>query len=199
MKKNAFLIVVIPLIFAGKAIMTEADHDVNDGHAFVDDPMYVGATRCRTCHRNEEQGEQFVKWEEGPHAGAYASLASDKAKEVASAAGVDNPQEAGECLICHITAYGVDAALLDSRYDIAEGVTCESCHGPGSEYRKKSTMEGIMRGEIDKASVGLIEPTEEVCVACHNEDSPTFQGFNFEEKVQEISHPIPDARKAEYQ
>jgi len=199
MKKIAFLILLVPLIFAGKAITKEVVPDAHDAHAYVDEAQYVGATRCRTCHRKEEQGEQYPKWEEGPHAGAYASLASDKGKEVAAAAGIDNPQEAGECLKCHITAYGVDESLLDSRYDIEEGVSCEACHGAGSEYRKKSTMEEITRGEIEGASVGLIEPNEEVCIGCHNDESPTFEGFNFEEKIQEINHPIPDARKAEYQ
>ena len=33
--------------------------------------------------------------------------------------------------------------------------------------------------------------TEATCIACHNEESPTFKSFNFEEKAAEVAHPRP--------
>ena len=84
-------------------------------------------------------------------------------------------------------------------FDDLMNVGCESCHGAGGNYYKKSTMKSITSGEIDGATVGLVKPTEETCVSCHNEESPTFKGFDFTEYSEKISHPIPDAKKAEYQ
>jgi hypothetical protein len=36
-------------------------------------------------------------------------------------------------------------------------------------------------------------PTAETCHGCHNEESPTFKDFNFEERVAQIAHPYPES------
>ncbi len=164
----------------------------------LEDAEFIGAAKCKTCHKKAEAGEQYPKWEASAHAGAYATLATDKAKEIAAAKGIENPQTADECLACHVTAHGVAAELLGPKYSVEEGVSCESCHGAGGNYYKKKTMASITSGEIEGASVGLVAPTEETCVACHNDKSPTFKGFDFAEYSEKIAHPIPDAKKAEY-
>ncbi|NNE33637.1 MAG: cytochrome C554 [Rhodothermales bacterium] len=164
----------------------------------LDDAEFIGAAKCKTCHKKAEDGEQHPLWEASAHAGAWATLGTDKAKEVAAAAGIENPQTADECLACHITAHGVAPELLGTKYSVEEGVSCESCHGAGGNYYKKKTMASITSGEIDGATVGLVAPTEETCVACHNDKSPTFAGFDFAEYSEKIAHPIPDAKKAEY-
>lgn len=162
-----------------------------DGVVVQEQYEFIGATRCRMCHRTEEQGQQYDKWLEGPHSKAYAALASDEAKKIAEEKGIGNPQEADECLKCHVTGHGVAAEFLGSKYSIEEGVSCESCHGAGGEYNKKSTMEGITAGDIEPSSVGLVIPTEETCKGCHNEESPTFKGFDFAEASAKIAHPKP--------
>ena len=192
MRKIAILLSAIALVaFLGASF---ASYDAAAGEKHT----YIGATKCRTCHKKPEVGEQFVLWEKSKHAQAYAALASDKAKEIAAAKGIDNAQEADECLKCHVTGHGAAAELLGTKYDKTEGVTCESCHGAGGDYYKKKTMVAIMSGEIEGASLGLTIPDEKNCVTCHNEESPTFEGFKFEEMVKKIAHPIPDAKKAEY-
>lgn len=193
MNKTLFsFIALVPLVFAGTILTIEAPPPGEDHpYTFIEDREFRGVDGCKTCHRKPEQGEQFRIWEESPHSKAYDVLAGDEAKAIAAERGIDTPQESGECLKCHVTAYGVDESLLGSKYKITDGVGCESCHGAGGDYYKKSTMEGISAGEIDPASVGLIHPTEEVCVTCHNDESPTFEGFNFEEAKEKIAHPVP--------
>ena len=68
---------------------------------------------------------------------------------------------------------------------VEEGVSCESCHGPGSKYFPNA----IMKNSEKSMEKGLILPIEEVCTMCHNEESPHFKGFNFEEYVKKIAHP----------
>jgi hypothetical protein len=159
---------------------------------------YIGATKCKMCHNRPDGGEQYAIWEKSAHAKAYTVLASDEAKKLGKAKGIDNPQEAAACLKCHVTGYGAPADLLGSKYDKTEGVTCEACHGAGGDYYKKKTMVGVFTGEIDPASVGLVMPDEKTCVKCHNEESPTFKSFDYKEMVKKIAHPIPGAKKAEY-
>ena len=174
--------------------MVRQGPQATDGHAWlVQDYEFIGATRCRTCHRKEEDGAQYDKWAAGPHAGAYNTLATDEAKAIAAEKGIDNPQEAEACMKCHATGFGVAAELQGSKFDITEGVTCEACHGAGGEYYKKATMEGIAAGDIDGATVGYVVPTEATCTSCHNEESPTYKAFNYDEYFAKIAHPVPSA------
>jgi hypothetical protein len=159
---------------------------------------YIGTEKCKLCHKTEAQGKQYVLWSESKHAKAYATLAGEEAKAVAKKLGIDDPQKSDKCLKCHVTAFGVAAEFLGPKYTLEEGVGCEACHGPGGDYNKKATMEGITRGEIAAASVGLVIPDEKLCVGCHNQESPTFKAFKYDEMAKKIAHPLPAERKALY-
>lgn len=152
---------------------------------------FVGSDKCKPCHMSPKKGAQYKSWAESRHAKAYETLASDKAKEIAGKKGIANAQEAGECVKCHIDGHGVDAAFLGEKYNKAQGVGCESCHGAGGDYWTKEVMTDITGGKVDRATVGLIKPDEAVCKKCHNEESPTFVAFNFEEMSKKIAHPMP--------
>ena len=59
---------------------------------------------------------------------------------------------------------------------------------------KKSVKKQVASGEIEGASVGLLEVTEDTCTQCHTpEGNPFYEEFVFEERVKEIAHPIPEA------
>ncbi len=197
-KLNSILFLLLPVILVGLIVTSDSVQpaETESRSVLVDSTEYVGAAKCKTCHRKPETGEQYPIWENSAHSKAYETLASDEAKVIAVEKGIDNPQTAAQCLECHVTAYDADASLLGTKYSIEDGVGCESCHGPGGEYYKKKTMESITKGEIDGASVGLLVPDEATCTSCHNERSPNFDGFDFEARKAEIAHPIPDERKA---
>jgi hypothetical protein len=103
---------------------------------------YVGAQKCQICHKSESQGRQFPIWEASRHSKSPEALTSPKAAEVAKAMGVDNPADDPRCLKCH-------APLAAQAPDLKScGVSCEVCHGPGSEYKKAQCDEGQSpRGE----------------------------------------------------
>jgi len=157
-----------------------------------DQRIFQGVAKCKMCHRKPASGDQFGVWEKSAHAKAYQTLASDEAKEIGAKKGIDDPQTSEACLKCHVTGAGVAAEFLGPKYDIADGVGCESCHGAGEDYYKKKTMELVYKGELDADSVGLVMPTAETCVGCHNAESPTFKSFDFDEMVKKIAHPIPE-------
>ena len=147
---------------------------------------YIGASKCKMCHNKPAKGEQFNKWMEGPHAKAMKTLSSEQSMEIAKAKGIADPTTDAGCLKCHSTVGHIDAKLVAS-IKIDEGVSCESCHGPGSMYKGVS----VMKNRELSMKKGLILPTEEVCVTCHNEESPTYKPFNYEEKVALMAHPDP--------
>lgn len=131
--------------------------------ATADAPAYVGAAKCKDCHRTEKQGKQHPIWEAGLHSRAFANLKTDKSKPYAEAAGVTGPvEQAPACLKCH-------APLFDKSPDLAaEGVSCEACHGAGSLYRKLNIMmnrdKSVQNGLVVYADQAAIKAQ---CLTCH--------------------------------
>jgi len=152
---------------------------------------YVGYKKCKPCHLGSKIGAQSKIWEAGSHANAYAELASEQSLELAKKLQMkEEPQKSAECLSCHVTAYGV-ADSLKMDVTLEEGVSCEACHGPGSDYYPMKVMKALRAGTQDPKEVGLWDPNEELCVTCHNKKSPTYKPFTFAKAVQAIAHPYP--------
>lgn len=154
---------------------------------------FVGVKSCVMCHKTEKQGEQQKIWEASKHANAYKTLQTAKADEIAKTAGLSKKAaESEECLVCHATGYNVDAKLLDKKFNVEDGVQCETCHGAGSEYKSMKTMKdhaaAVAAGLKDFKSEDDIKA---FCVTCHNEKSPTYKGFDFAEKWAKIKHTVP--------
>ena len=148
---------------------------------------YVGAESCKICH-GAKTGDQWQKWLDGPHSKAFETLKSEASAAIVTEKGLSgNAWELDECLQCHVTAHGVDEAELGKKYAVTEGVGCEACHGPGSEYKSMKAM----KSHEAAVAAGLVEQSAEVCTRCHNPESPTFQGFDYEEYVAKIAHPVP--------
>ncbi|MCK4879627.1 MAG: cytochrome c family protein [Bacteroidales bacterium] len=150
---------------------------------------YIGASKCKMCHLKPAKGEQYNVWLKGPHAGAMKTLANEESKKIAAEMGIADPTTDPACIKCHSTVGSVDAKLIASA-KMAEGVSCESCHGAGSMYKGAS----IMKNRDLAMQKGLVDPTEELCKTCHNEESPTYKPFNYAEKAALIAHPDPSKK-----
>ncbi len=144
------------------------------------DPTYVGAGKCKMCHKGEKNGNIYESWLDSKHAKSLETLVAK------------GEQNNAECLACHVTGYGTPSGFgADTTMHGAEAlgsVSCEACHGAGSNYKSKKTMES----HEASLAAGLVVPNEATCKKCHNEKSPTFKGFNFEEAWGKIKHAVPD-------
>lgn len=157
------LLIASFLLFLGGNYLTAQDYE------------YIGAAKCKMCHNKPAGGAQYKQWAETKHATAMESLKGDE---------VNDPK----CLKCHSTVGHVEEDLIAS-LTVKEGVSCESCHGPGSGYKSKT----VMQSREKSIAKGLIIPDEKLCKQCHNEESPHFKGFNYEEYLKKIAHPVPVA------
>lgn len=149
------------LLFLGGNYLTAQDYE------------YIGAAKCKMCHNKPAVGAQYKQWAESKHAKAMESLEGDEKNDP-------------KCLKCHSTAGSVDESLI-ATLKVSEGVSCETCHGPGSGYKSKT----VMQNQEKAIARGLIIPSEQLCLECHNEESPHYKGFNYDEYVKKIDHPIP--------
>jgi len=129
-------------------------------------------------------GYQFSRWRLGPHARAYAVLATPRADEIARGLSVEgDPREAPPCLACHTTGPVPEDQGFAPSYSLADGVGCETCHGAGSEY----LPEAIMRDPRAAYGAGLVREPRETCAPCHEHGHG--KPFDLEQGLKQISHP----------
>lgn len=152
----------------------------------------VGAKKCKSCHK--KIGDPYKIWLDSGHAKAFDELASPEAKKIAADKGLGDPQKEEACLKCHVTRVflGNPGVSATGKYEDSEGVGCEACHGPGSDYKKKKIM---MDHDAAVANGLMREKTVEHCTKCHNEESPTFKPFDLDKRWEEIKHPIVARKK----
>jgi YVTN family beta-propeller protein len=157
-------------------------------------PVYVGAKVCATCHRGNGMGYQQCCWLLSKHARAYASLAQPEAIQIARLSGIPQaPQESAMCLGCHATGAQAEDWEKDDTFHLEDGVQCEKCHGPGSEYMD----EDVMLDPQAARSAGLKMPAKEDCLACHEVKGShvavhRLPKLDMEKAWQEIAHPTPE-------
>ncbi len=151
---------------------------------------YIGVEPCVMCHKTEKQGKQFDIWKNSAHAKAYQTLLTKEADEIAKEKGFETPAAKTEaCLKCHASGYDVDASLIGKKFKIEDGVQCETCHGPGSDYKDMKIMKS--REESIKNGLIVYEDYKDLCIKCHNPESPTYREIDFEEAWEKIKHPVP--------
>lgn len=155
---------------------------------------YVGVMGCAACHNGPKFNFQFSQWRRSKHAQAYAELATARGMEIAKEAGVIiDPQKSEQCLACHATAAAVDPANREASFELADGVQCESCHGPGADY----SAEAVMLDKAAAVSEGLLAVGPQTCAPCH--ENAHGKPFDYETAVKAIAHPSkpPQAAAAE--
>ena len=142
---------------------------------------YTGVATCAgsTCHgRAEGNGEvvrqdEIATWQEpsarsGAHSRALAVLGSLRGRQIAATLGMGDPTGEPACLGCHATF--APAAERGPRFQLGEGVGCESCHGPaGGWIATHYTTLGTHRANVAAGMTPLDSPQVRagVCLDCH--------------------------------
>ncbi len=155
------------------------------------EPAYVGPKKCKKCH-----SKQYKSWEASRMAHAFELLKPGERAEQKEAAGLDPDKDYSadsECLGCHVVGYKKPGGYGSGgdKDETLVGVGCEMCHGPGGDFLRDDRHSAKNREfkSADLVQFGFIsKPSEEQCVKCHNEKSPFFKEFNFEERKDQGTH-----------
>lgn len=142
---------------------------------------YLGVASCAgsTCHgRNEGDGKvvrqdelgilQDISSPAGAHSRAYAALTSARGQRITAALGLGPAQEAGACLGCHAT--NAPPALRGPRYRVSDGIGCETCHGPASDWISAHyAMPATHATNLAAGMIALERPQvrARICLDCH--------------------------------
>jgi cytochrome c554/c'-like protein len=140
----------------------------------------VGVVNCASslCHGSASPWKdssilqnEYITWSRvDKHATrAYASLFNDRSKRIAQNLGLKEPaHQAKLCLDCH--AHNPPPAQRGERFKVADGVSCEACHGPAGNWIKSHVAPTATHA--DNVAHGLYPANEPVaqarlCLACH--------------------------------
>ena len=137
---------------------------------------FVGFKRCGGCHIDEKDS-----WVDSSHAKAFDLLKAGTRVDAKKKAGLDPDKsytDDKDCLPCHVTGYkergGYKKGMKKKDEPYVKGVTCETCHGKGSLYRKnhkeagnrfKKEKKSTLRKVLVKAGQNF--DYEEACAVCH--------------------------------
>jgi hypothetical protein len=143
--------------------------------------VYEGVASCAgsTCHgRNEGDGkvvrqDELLHWQEpsskgGAHSRAYTVLASPRSQRIAATLGLGDAAAAPACLGCHATT--PPAGQRGGRFQLADGVGCESCHGASSAWISTHyAVPATRASNIAQGMIPLDDPRTRasVCLDCH--------------------------------
>jgi hypothetical protein len=94
---------------------------------------------------------------------------------------LERPTKDSRCLLCHATGRQDDNALFTDSYRAEEGIGCEACHGPGSEY---AASEHMASREAYLERGGRV-PDAATCRGCHRRGV-----FDFSAMWAIAGHPV---------
>ena len=138
--------------------------------------QYLGPNECLNCHDHAAEKEWYEKKEipevqrifpdksaNAGHINSLNQLETAKSDEFAKAIGLKDKYDLnGACVTCHATVY---------RGDANAGVSCESCHGPGSGYLKPHQTKDSYDLSVAQYGmtklIGNMQGWTQQCTNCH--------------------------------
>lgn len=169
------------LAIAGVALAVGVPNSESVSAQAVSSDRYTGVASCAgsTCHgRAEGNGEvvrqdEIASWQEpssagGAHSRALAIIKTARGRKITDALGLKAPGSEPACLGCHSTFVAV--ADRGPRFQVSDGIGCESCHGPAQRWLASHyTKDGSHSANVGNGLIPLENPQTRagVCLDCH--------------------------------
>lgn len=135
-----------------------------------------GGCAAASCHgsiqpRNTTrvlQNEYTVWIGQDKHANSFNVLSNPVSSRMGRILGIGPPNQAAKCLVCH--ALYVPAERRAQSFELGDGVSCESCHGPASGWLGPHTIKDWPHEK--SVQLGMYDLREyqhrtERCLTCH--------------------------------
>jgi hypothetical protein len=168
-----FLLKIWVLVLVTAALAAAAPQ-----RAAVVSGRYVGPGGCAasSCHGSVQpktvtrifQNEYSIWIAQDKHARAFSVLSNPVSLRIGKILNIGRPDQAARCLLCH--ALYVPVEQRAQIFELDDGVSCESCHGPASGWLGPHTQ----RDWPHDKSVGLgmydtrnLSQRSEKCLTCH--------------------------------
>lgn len=142
--------------------------------------------RCSECEKSVLQNEYTTWAEKDKHAKAFDALTNPVGLRMGRILGLPHPETADKCLVCH--AVDVPTKQQGQTFDHTDGVSCEGCHGPASNWlgwhttREWNYAKSVECGMYDTRD--LVKRSDK-CLSCHLGDAQRF----VDHKMIAAGHP----------
>ena len=164
---------------------------------------HVGVASCSgsTCHGRSEGNGKIVRQDElmiwqdesspaGAHSRAWRVLQLPRSKAIAQRLGIGEATSAPMCLGCHATPTAQNGGGRGARFQLSDGVGCESCHGPASGWLASHYAVGANHAQnVARGLVPLENPRARAgqCLDCHFGSADQGQFVNH--RIMAAGHP----------
>ncbi len=155
---------------------------------------FTGSPTCATamCHGGAgELRHQTSIWQKQDiHSRTYNTLVNARSAQIAAALKLPDAAASSRCTTCHAPFHDVPkTAFLNDITKAAEGVSCESCHGPAEPWIRAHTRPDF--SHRDRVLLGLRELNHlyvraNSCVACHQAVDPALLAAGHPELLFEL-------------
>jgi Cytochrome c554 and c-prime len=165
-------------VFSLGAFFVACANPIRAANPAADNSKYTGPGSCSStsCHGSVKprtdnrifQNEYSIWAVKDKHGKAYDALTSPVGERMAKILGLGKSEQSAKCLACH--ALDVPAEARAKTFELNEGVSCESCHGPASAWLGPHTTrtwtheQSVAAGMYDTRN--LVRRTEK-CLTCH--------------------------------
>jgi hypothetical protein len=135
-----------------------------------------GGCAASSCHGSVQprtntrifQNEYTIWIAQGLHVRAFSVLQNNVSERIGRILNLGPPAKAPKCLVCH--ALYVSSEQQAQTFELGDGVSCESCHGPASGWLGPHTTKdwphekSVQLGMYDTRN---LERRSEKCLTCH--------------------------------
>ncbi len=171
------LLAAIALLVGALAQPAAAQLPISKEHKYTG----TGSCAASSCHgakkpaaKPGDPDDTYTIWaSKDKHNKAYNTLTNKKSADIAAKMKLGKATESDKCLGCHALHLGKEQLAPKAKYDVADGVSCDSCHGPAGDWLEGHDK-GAKGGWPHEKSVGLgmydtkdVLKRAELCVSCH--------------------------------
>jgi hypothetical protein len=174
---SCLLVSAIALVVGASWAPAEAQLPISKEHKYTG----TGSCAASNCHgakkpaaKPGDPDDTYTIWAtKDKHNKAFNTLAKKESVAIAQKLKIPKATESDKCLGCHALHVSKEQLVARAKYDVGDGVSCDSCHGPAEAWLDGHDK-GAKGGWPHEKSVGLgmydtkdVLKRAELCVSCH--------------------------------
>jgi hypothetical protein len=174
--RSLILVAAMAVVIGAATQSAEAQLAISKEHKYTG----TGSCAASSCHgakkpaaKPGDPDDTYTIWAtKDKHNKAYTTLTKKESVAIAQKLKIAKATESDKCTGCHALHITKDQLTPKAKYDVADGVSCDSCHGPAEKW-----LEGHDKGEkawphSKSVGVGMYDTKDvlkraELCVSCH--------------------------------
>ncbi len=175
--RSLILGAAMALVIGAAAQTAEAQLPISKEHKYTG----TGSCAASSCHgakkpavKPGDPDDTYTIWAtKDKHNKAYNTLTKKESGAIVQKLKIAKATESDKCTGCHALHVSKEQLTPKAKYDVGDGVSCDSCHGPAGDWLEGHDK-GAKGGWSHDKSVGIgmydtkdVLKRAELCASCH--------------------------------